>query len=425
LSRGPSGLRHSLRALRHRPFRIYWVGQFVSVSGTWMQNMALAWLVYRLTSSPFMLGVLSAARFGPSLVGSLVAGVITDRTPRVRLVLTTQALSMLQAATLATLTLTGLVRVWEILLLALLQGFVDTLDMPARQTLQMDIVGPADLQSAVALNAAAFNIGRMVGPSVAGVVVAVLGEGPCFAANAVSYAAVLVALFTIRGALTGSPASNERMGLAREIGEGLRHAWRDPRMRVVLRAVAVTSAFGLAYLPLLPVLARDTLNAGSSGYGLLLAGGGLGATIGALAAAMRRGEGGTARIIGAAQAALGLGMVLLGASRHLVASGACMVLVGAAVAVQLTTTNAFLQVNAPPGLRGRVMSLYAWLFSGLAPIGGLSAGWAAGHVGAPWTAAGAGTLCLASAAVLLAEIPSLRRTLRRAGAGAASDGRVP
>jgi MFS family permease len=391
---GRSRLRHTFRALRHRQFRVYWVGQGVSVAGTWMQTMAQGWLIYRLTSSPLALGLLSAARFGPSLIGSPLAGVITDRLSRRRLVLFTQTMGLIQASLMAAVTITGVVQVWHILLLAALQGMVDTLDMPARQTLQVDLVGIEDLQSAVSLNSSAFNVGRMVGPALAGVLVGSFGEGVCFLANALSYLAVLVALAAIR---IPPGTSTAGVSIRRELMEGLRFAWHEPGVRSVLRAVAVTSCFGMSYSTLLPVFARDVLRGGARGYGALLAGAGLGAIVGALVAASRRDTHGTRPLIAVAQGGLGLGLLGLVATRSLALAIAAMVFIGLAVAVQLSTTNGFLQTTAPPALRGRVMSIYFWLFSGLAPIGGLAAGWVAEHAGAAWTAGGAGAACLLSA----------------------------
>ena len=415
-----SRARHAFRALQYRDFRVYWVGQWLSVNGTWMQTTAQAWLVYRLTDSPLLLGLLSAARFGPSLVGAPIAGVITDRFARRKLVLLTQSASLVLASLMAALTISGAVRVWEILVLAFLQGTVDTLDMPARQTLQVDLVGIESLQSAVSLNSSAFNAGRMVGPALAGVLVALYGEGVCFAVNAVSYLAVLVALLTIRTGPAPRPAS---ASVREELVEGIRYAAGNRQVRLVLTSVAVTSAFGLSYMTLLPVFARDVLHSGAWGFGLLMASGGLGAIFGALGAAARRGTAGTTMVIAAGQGILGLGLVALALTRHLVAAGAWLVVVGLAVAVQLSTTNGFMQTSAPEHLRGRAVSLYLWIFSGLAPIGGLVAGWAAEHVGAQWTAAGAGTACVLSALVTGVEMPVLRRAFARSSRG--SDGREP
>jgi MFS family permease len=410
MGRVASRLRHAFRALRHRGFRVYWVGQWVSVNGTWMQTTAQAWLVYRLTNSPLALGLLSAARFGPALVGAPLAGVVADRFPRRMVVLLTQSASLVQASLLAALTLSGAVRVWHVLVLAFLQGIVDTLDMPARQTLQFDIVGIEDLQSAISLNSSAFNAARMVGPALAGVLVAVWGEGVCFAVNAASYLAVLVALLMIRTrpalvAFSGSIRSH--------LLEGLHYAWGEPRVRLVLAAVAVTSAFGLSYMTLLPVFARDVLHSGARGFGVLMASAGLGAVFGALGTAARRGTRGTRLVMALGQGALGVGLVALALTRHLAAAAGWLVLVGLGVAIQLSTTNGFLQTTAPDHLRGRAVSLYFWLFSGLSPIGGLAAGWVAEHAGAPRTAAGAGAACVLSAMLLGLEMPALRRALLR------------
>jgi MFS family permease len=410
MGRVASRLRHAFRALRHRGFRVYWVGQWVSVNGTWMQTTAQAWLVYRLTGSPLVLGLLSAARFGPSLVGAPLAGVVTDRFPRRLLVLLTQSASLVQASLMAALTLSGAVRVWHVLVLAVLQGIVDTLDMPARQTLQFDIVGIEDLQSAVSLNSTAFNAARMVGPALGGVLVAAYGEGVCFAVNAVSYLAVLVALLMIRPhPAAAAPSGSFRSHLV----EGLRYAWGDPDVRLILAGVAVTSAFGLSYMTLLPVFARDVLHSGARGFGVLMASAGLGAVFGALGAAARRGTRAARAVMALGQGALGVGLVALALTRHLAAATGSLVLVGLGVAIQLSTTNGFLQTTAPDHLRGRVVSLYLWLFSGFAPIGGLAAGWVAEHAGAPWTAAGAGAACVLSAMLLGAEMPALRRVLLR------------
>ncbi len=410
-----SRLSHAFRALRHRPFRVYWIGQWLSVNGTWMQTTAQAWLVYRLTNSPLMLGILSAVRFGPALIGSPIAGVFTDRLPRRLVVLTTQSLSLVQATMMAALTLSGTVRVWHVLLLAFAQGIVDTLDTPARQTLQVDIVGVEDLQSAVSLNASAFNAARMVGPALAGVMVAAWGEGVCFAANAVSYLAVLVALLTIR---TEPAPRRQARSLREELGEGVRYAWGNRQVRTMLGAIAVTSVFGLSYTTLLPVFARDVLHGGVRGFGILMSSGGLGAVFGAIAAAASRSGRHIGLLMALGQGTLGLGLVALAATRSLTVASPLMVLIGLGVALQLSTTNGFLQTTAPPHMRGRVVSLYIWLFSGLSPIGGFAAGWIAEHAGAPATAAGAGVACALAAVLAGVEMPWLRAAFSRGGAGA-------
>jgi MFS family permease len=400
-------LGHAFRALRHPQFRLFWIGQGVSVMGTWMQTMAQGWLVYRLTSSPLMLGLLTAARFGPALFAAPIAGVLTDRYDRRRVVLATQAASLVHATLLAVLTLSGVVQFWHVIVVAFLQGLVDTLDMPARQTLQVELVGIEDLQSAVSLNSSAFNVGRMTGPALAGVIVAVAGEGLCFALNAASYLAVLIALFRIRP--TGAPAASGR-SVREELLEGVRYAWRQREVRTILIGIAVTSGIGLSYSTLLPVFARDVLAAGPRGYGLLLGGAGVGAVIGAMAVAVRRGPRGATLIVGLGQGFLGLGLIALGLTRSLWVATAWMTALGLAVSVQLSTTNGFLQVTAPAALRGRVVSLYTWLFAGLSPVGGLGAGWVAEYLGAPWTAVGAGVLCLLAALLMLLAAPRWSRS---------------
>jgi MFS family permease len=403
-------LGHAFRALQHRPFRIFWIGQWLSVNGTWMQTTAQAWLVYRLTDSPLMLGVLSAVRFGPALVGSPIAGVLTDRLPRRIVVLSTQSLSLVQASLLAVLTLSGTIRVWQVLLLAFFQGIVNTLDTPARQTFQVDLVGVEDLQSAVSLNASAFNAARMVGPALAGVMVAAWGEGVCFAVNAVSYLAVLLALLTIRAPGLARPSTGS---MRAELAEGVRYAWGNRQVRAMLGGIAVTSMFGLSYTTLLPVFAKDVLHGGARGFGALMSSGGLGAVVGALVAAARRSGRHTGVIMVVGQGALGLGLEALAFTRSLVVASVFMVVIGLGVAVQLSTTNGFLQTTAPPQMRGRVVSLYIWLFSGLSPIGGFAAGWIAEHAGAPLTAAGAGGVCALAAALTTYEMPAVRRAFRR------------
>ncbi|MGV8039385.1 MAG: MFS transporter [Thermoanaerobaculaceae bacterium] len=397
-SHGPGRrLQQPFRALRHADFRVYWIGQWVSVIGTWMHITALSWLLYRLTSSPTALGLLTLARFGPSLLGSPLAGVLVDRFPRRSLVLLTQSASLVQATVLAALTLSGAVRVWQLLALALVQGLVDTLDMPARQTLQVDLVGLADLQSAVSLNSSAFNVSRMVGPVVAGALTAAFGEGVCFAVNAGSYLAVLVALLLVR---VPAQANAVRRSVGHELAEGLRYVWFDRQVRCVLIAMAVTSGIGLSYATVLPVLARDVLGAGAQGYGVLLAGSGLGAVIGALAAATRPASVSAIGVNVLGLAGAGLGLVALGLSRSLTAATALMAVLGLAVAIQMSTTNGFLQTTAPPALRGRVVAIYIWLFAGLSPVGGMLAGLLASRFGVTNTAIASGVACCTAAAVL-------------------------
>jgi MFS family permease len=399
-----SKFKHTFRALNHPYFRLFWIGQWISVTGTWMQTMALSWLIYRLTNSPVTLGLLAAARFGPSLIGSPVAGVIADKFQRRKIVLITQTCSMINASILATLTLTGIIEVWQILVIACIQGCVDTMDMTARQTLQMDLVGPADLQSAVSLNSAAFNAGRMIGPGIAGVLVAVWGEEICFLLNAVSYLAVLISLIIIKAVSVIKPTT---ASLKNEILEGIKYVWSAVDIRRLIFSIAITSTVGqAAMMTLTPIFARDILKSGPAGYGSLLAGSGIGAIFGALITATRNGNQGTFLIN--ALGTLGAGLIAVALTPDIRICTLWMIIIGMSVAVQLSSTNAYLQTNSPAHLRGRVMSLYIWMFTGLAPIGSLIAGFMAEHLGVITTAIISGSICLVGS-IFYGIIPLARR----------------
>lgn len=397
----------AFRALRHRNFRFFWVGQWVSVTGTWMQTMAQAWLIYRLTDSPMVLGVLGFARFGPALIGSPFAGVVADRLPRRKVVITTQVLSLLQAALLAVLTLTGHVRVWQVLVLALFQGCVDVLDMTVRQTFQMDLVGAEDLPSAVSLNSMAFNAGRLVGPGIAGLLVAAFGEGICFAINAASYLAVLTGLLMIR---VEHVTPGQSHSIIHEIAEGIRFAWNHVEVRGVLTILCVFSVLGISIYTLLPVFARDRLHAGARGYGFLLASAGVGAILGAFLAVANKSTRHARRLNAVGLLVFALGISGLALSRNVFISNGVMLLMGANVAAQLATTNSFLQITAPLALRGRIISIYVWIFGGLPPVGGLLLGTAAEHLGVVTAALGSATLCLLAGLYFIRDSGGEKRT---------------
>jgi MFS family permease len=404
-----AALRHAFRALKHRNFQLFWIGQGTSVIGTWMQTTAQSWLIYQLTHSPLVLGLLTVARFGPSLVVAPLAGHVADRFPRRRVVLLTQSASLVLATVLAVLTLTGTIRVEHILVLAFLQGSVDSLDMTVRQTFQMDLVGPEDLQSAVSLNAAAFNSARMVGPFLAGILIARLGEGICFALNAASYLAVLVTLLMIRVPRRTAPPSGRPLGEA--IATGMRYAWGSSGIRRVMVAVALTSAVGLAANTLTPALAQDVLGTGSQGYGRLLAGAGVGAVLGALTAAAANTSRHAFGVNAVMLCGMGLSLLGLGLVHSLPLAVLCMTLIGSLAAVQLSTSNTYMQTTAPPELRGRVVSMYVWLFQGMTPLGGFAAGWLAHLAGIPATILVAGGCCLLGGLALAAALPRRRLSL--------------
>ena len=357
-----------------------------------MQTAAQGWLLNELTHRPILLGYLTVARFGPALVIAPFAGLAAERFPRRAMVMLTQGASLVLASLLAWLTLAHAIQVWHILLLALFQGCVDAVDMTVRQTFQMDLVGPEDLQSAVSLNSAAFNSARIVGPLFAGILIEWVGEGPCFAFNALSYVAVLVSLLLIRmGPFQRTPA---RVSAFSAIADGMRYAWREPALRRVMLAVALTSSVGLSANTLTPALAREVLRTGAQGYTRLLLGAGVGAIVGSLTAAALSSARRASLVNFLMLCGLGASLLALGFVRSLSAAVLCMTLIGLMASVQLSTSNTFLQTESRPELRGRVVSLYVWIFQGLAPIGGLAAGWIAGHFSIPAAILWAGAACL-------------------------------
>lgn len=385
----------AFRALRHPPFRRYWVGWAISVLGSWMQTLAQGWLVFRLTSSAQALGILSALRFGPSLFGLPFAGVLTDYFPRRRLLIFTQSAGIVQAGLLAFLTLSGHVHVWHVFVLAFVQGLIDTVDMPSRQSFQVELVPVSDLQSAVSLNSTVFNAGRLVGPALAGLVVAEAGEGWCFALNAASFVPFLWAVISVE---ERAPAAVGRLAVIPQLLEGLRFAWEHSKVRRLLLSVLVTAVFGLSYSTLLPAVASSVLGTDARGYGLLLAASGLGAMVGSLgvaAAGRRRGT------VFRSQLLLGFSLAVLALSKSLPLASVALVVAGLSVAAQLATTNGYIQTNSPDHLRARLISLYIWVFSGGAPLGGLLAGFLAERFGVP-AAIGLGAgFCVAAALLQL------------------------
>ncbi|KDA54006.1 hypothetical protein EG19_02065 [Thermoanaerobaculum aquaticum] len=387
--------RSAFRALRHPPFRRYWVGWAISVLGSWMQTLAQGWLVFRLTNSAQALGILSALRFGPSLFGLPFAGVLTDYFPRRKLLIFTQSAGIFQAGLLAFLTLTGQVRVWHVFILALVQGLIDTVDMPSRQSFQVELVPVADLQSAVSLNSTVFNAGRLAGPALAGLMVAEAGEGWCFALNAASFVPFLLAVLSVQEKAS-VPA--QRLQVIPQLLEGLQFAWQHRKVRKLLMAVLVTAVFGLSYSTLLPALASSVLGTDARGYGLLLAASGLGAMVGSLGVAATGRRRGT---VFRSQLLLGLSLAALALSKGLFLACLALVVAGLSVAAQLATTNGYIQTTSPDHLRARLISLYIWVFSGGAPLGGLLAGFLAERLGVP-VAIGLGAgLCVAAALLQL------------------------
>ena len=368
-----------LRALGHRDFRLFWCGQLVSLIGTWMQSVGQAWLVLELTNSPFRLGVIGALQFGPILLFSFLSGAISDRVRKRRLLLGTQAALMLQAFTLAALVGSGHVQFWHVAVLAALYGLATTLDMPSRQSFIAHLVPRGDLMNAIALNSAVFNGARVVGPAVAGLLVARYGTAAAFLMNGASFIAVLAALAAIR--TEGAPSPRRGVGLRAEIAEGVRYAAGTPRVALVMSLLVVVSLFVVNMNVLVPLIARDVLHEGAHGFGLLMAALGVGAVAGALAvAALSVGRPPIGMVVGPALAAAAL-LLLLSTARHFGPTAAVLVALGFAQIVFMTSCNTTVQIAVPDELRGRVMGLYALVFAGMTPIGALIMGTVAEHWG--------------------------------------------
>ena len=382
-----------LRALRHRDFRLYFFGQLVSLIGTWMQAVAQGWLMHRLTSSAFMLGLLSFAQFAPVLPLALYAGVLADRTERRTMLLWTQSLMLAQAVALALVVSTGVVKPWMVIGLACVYGIVNTFDLPARQTFVVDMTGKEDLPNGIALNSAAFNAARILGPAVAGVLVATMGEAGCFWLNALSFGAVIASLLMMkRGRATATGGAAERDAAAgapagtsatRRLTEGLAYAWAVPTIRQLLVLLAVCAGLGFQYNVLLPVYAKDVLHSGARTYGWLFSAFGAGSLLAAVRMTVTRERWALRRHLMFGLAAGGIGLLGFAWSRWLPTMVVFAALAGFGLILYVSSTNTLIQMTVEDRYRGRVMSLYTLFFVGTSPFGALLAGGIAQRFGAP------------------------------------------
>jgi MFS family permease len=401
----------TLRALQYRNYRLFFAGQLISLIGTWMQNVAQAWLVYRLTGSPVLLGAAGFCAQIPVFLLAPVGGVVADRHNRHRLVIATQTASMLLALALAALTLSGTVRVWHIFVLASLLGVVNSFDIPARQSFIVSLVAKPDLINAIALNSSMFNASRVVGPAIAGILVASIGEGWCFFANGASYIAVIIGLLMMRvprhrrGAQSGSPLSR--------MAEGFRFVIQHKPVHALLMLLGVVSFTGMPYAVLMPIFADRILHGGARALGTLMGATGIGALAGALMLASRRDIKGLGRWVAFAALGFGAGLVAFATSRIFWLSAAILALCGFSMMIQMGSSNTLIQSMTPDRLRGRVMSVYSMMFMGMAPFGALLAGVVAGRVGAPLTAAGGGAISMLAATVFWMWWPQIRVYARR------------
>jgi MFS family permease len=388
---------------RHRNYRLFFAGQVVSVSGTWMQNIATGWLVLDLSGSPLAVGLLALCQFLPFTVFGLFAGVVVDRLDARKTVIWTQIISMGIAAVLAALTLAGVVTTWEVLLLAAMRGTVLVLDAPARQALTFEMVGRDELPNAVALNSSLFNAARVVGPAMGGVVVAIAGAGFCFALNAASFGAVLAGLLLMRTSeMFPRNANAERPTLLRGTREAFAYVRRTPEVLLALSIVFLVSTFSFNFNVLLPVLARQTLNGGPEVFGVLTAFFGLGALGGALTSATLGRASWPVLLTGTA--VFGASQLVLAPVSTVAAASLLLFVTGISFTLWTSNANSMLQLHAPDGLRGRVIGLYFFAFNGAGPLGGLMAGWLAATGGTEAAFAVSGVVSLAVAAVALVRL---------------------
>lgn len=401
-----------LRALEHRNYRLFFSGQSISLIGTWMTRIATSWLVYRLSGSALLLGVVGFAGQIPSFLLAPFAGVLVDRWNRHRLLVITQVLALLQSLAMAVLALTGVIRIWQIIVLSVFQGLINAFDMPARQAFVVEMVDRReDLANAIALNSSMVNAARLLGPSIGGVVIAAVGEGWCFMIDAISYLAVIASLW----AMTLTPGIVRPINDAnifQQLREGWRYTVRFAPIRNVLLLLALVSLVGMPYTVLMPVFANDVLHGGPNTLGFLMAASGIGALGGAMFLAARKSVLGLGKYIPVMAAAFGAGLIAFSFTRVLWLSLVLMMVTGLGFMIQMAASNTVLQTIVDEDKRGRVMSFYTMAFMGTAPFGSLLAGAVAERIGAPHTLLFGGIGCILGALWFAKSLPALRRDVR-------------
>lgn len=400
----------TLRALRHRNFQLFFSGQMISLTGTWMQSVAQAWLVYNMTKSPLLLGTVGFASQIPVFLLSPFGGITADRVNRHRLLIGTQTCSMVLAGVLAWLTLSGHILVWQIFLLAGLLGVVNAFDIPVRQSFLVDMVGKEDLMNAIALNSSMFNGARVIGPAVAGILVAKIGEGWCFAANSVSYIAVIVGLLLMK---VQSRQRSIKSSPVEDIVEGFRWVSKTKIIRALLLLIGLASLVGTPYTVLMPVFADKILHGGARGLGILMGATGVGALFGALTLAAKNGIKGLGRWVAITCAGLGVSLFCFSFSTSFWLSAFLLMPVGYSMMLQMGCCNTLIQTMVPDHLRGRVMSVYSMMYMGMAPFGAFFGGAMAHRFGAPITVAIGGIACVTGSFLFWRALPDLSIEARR------------
>ena len=399
------------RSLKYRNYRLFFSGQSVSLIGTWMQRIAMPWLVYHMTGSALLLGVVGFAGQIPTLIISPVAGVFTDRWPRYSVLLVTQIVSLIQAAVLAWLCLTGSIQIWEIVVLSVILGCTNAFDVPSRHSFVIDMVeNKEDLGNAIALNSLMFNGARLIGPSIAGVMLASTSEGVCFLINAISYIFVIISLLMMRLSIQQTHRKAEK--IIRELSDGLRYTFGFAPIKHLLILLSISSLMGMSYSVLMPVFAKEVLHGGSNTYGFLMGAAGFGALMGALFLASRKSVVKLGRIVPASAILFGSALLGLSFSRLFPISLVLMVFIGLGMMMQTAASNTILQTITDDDKRGRVMGFYSMSIMGTAPFGSLMAGGLAKVIGTPWTIFAGGFVNIIGGLFFLRKLPELKALVR-------------
>jgi len=407
----PTGLKNIFRSLRYRNYRLFFGGQSLSLIGTWIQRITIPWLVYRLTDSVFLLGFVGFAGQLPTFILAPFTGVLIDRWNRYRILIITQVLSMVQALILAYLYFTGNIEIWNILLLSILLGCINALDTPARQSFVIEMVDDKkDLGNAIALNSSMVNGARLVGPSVAGILIATLGEGVCFLINGLSYIFVIWSLIMMK--VKPQQPNIGKPDIFRELKEGVKYTFGFMPIKSIILLLALISLMGMPFTVLMPVFARVIFHGGSHIYGFLMGASGVGALTGAIYLASRRSVLGLEKMIPIAAGVFGLGLMAFSMSHFFALSMILMIASGLGMMLQMACSNTILQTITDDDKRGRVMSFYTMAFMGTAPFGSLLAGGLASLVGAPYTLLIGGFFCVLGAIFFASKLPKIKKLIR-------------
>lgn len=401
------------RALRYRNFKVFFIGQGISLIGTWMQYVAMSWLVYRMTNSALMLGVVGFASQIPAFILSPFTGVLADRHNRHKILLFTQALAMLQAFILAFLTLTGNIAVWHIVVMGIFLGCVNALDIPARHSFILEMVeGKENLGNAIALNSMMFNMARLIGPSIAGVLIAIAGEGVCFLINAISYIAVIASLLAMKMPARDNEKKEADYSMFEDLREGFNYAFGFVPIKAILFLLGIISLMGMSYAVLMPVFAKDILHGGPHTLGFLMGAVGIGSLAGTIYLASKKNIITLGRMLPAAAGIFGLSIIIFSFSHNLVFSLTLLFFSGFGIMVQMAASNTILQTIVDDDKRGRIMSFYTMAFMGMAPFGSLFSGMLASRIGVSNTLIISGSCCILAAVIFSFNLPSLRKIVR-------------